>query len=159
MQCESAEQLPVSGLDNDVLSSMIVELVCHYQGHDAQDEQSLDWQSPSRRTRVVCYANRSSLYNVLHQVPDAIAAEYQLYHRGEVVYSWREYRWPHLRSEHATTGGEQQIHIPRNCLDELMRFHVDADTGWLMRYRHRLQRDRGIKINEVGVMAESDCLQ
>jgi len=159
MQSESAWQHPESGIATDVLSSMIVELVTHHQCHGAVDDQCLDWQSPSKRTRVVCYANRSNLYNVLHQVPDAIAAEYELYHRGEMVYLWREYQWPHLCSEQANANVDQQIHIPRNCLDELMRFHVNAGTGWLTRYRQRLRRDRGIKVNEIGVVAESDWNQ
>lgn len=154
MQRESAWQHPESGIATDVLSSMIVELVTHHQSHGAVDDQYLDWQSPSRRTRVVCYANRSSLYNVLHQVPDAVAAEYELYHRGEMIYLWREYQWPHLRGEQANVNVEQKIHIPRNCLDELMRFHVNAGTGWLIRYRQRLRRDRGIKVNEIGIVAE-----
>ena len=159
MQRESAWQHYGANIATDILSSMIAELVRHHQRHDATDGQGLDWQSPSGLTRVVCYANRSSLYNVLHQVPDAIAAEYRLLHRGDVVYSWYEYRWPHLRGEQATDLDERKIHIPRKCLDELMRFHVDADTGWLMRYRHRLRRDRAVKIDEVGIVTELNCLQ
>ena len=159
MQCESAWQFPESTIVEDILSSMIAELVKHHQRYDAMDGQCLDWQSPSTLTRVVCYTNRSSLYNVLHQVPDAIAAEYKLLHRGNVVYSWYEYRWPHLCGEQATDADGRQIHIPRKCLDELMRFHVDADTGWLIRYRHRLRRNRAVKIDEVGIVTEFNCLK
>ena len=159
MQRESAWQHPGSNIAADILSSMIAELVRHHQQVNTVGEQGLDWHSPSSLTRVVCYANRSSLYNVLHQVPDAVVAEYQLIHRGEVVYSWYEYRWPHLRCEQATDVDKRCIQIPRKCLDELMRFHVDADTGWLMRYRHRLRRDRAVEIDKVGVVTEFDYLQ
>ena len=159
MQTARAWKHLESGIDSSVLRSLIVELVNHHQHYGALDKDCLDWQSPSRRTRVVCYTNRCSLYNVLHQVPDAVVAEYQLNHKDEVVHVWREYQWPYLQSEQTGSDAGQQIHIPRTCLAELLRFHVGAGTGWLTRYRRRLRRIRELKIYEVGVVTESDRLQ
>jgi len=159
MQTERAWKCRDAGINSNVLSSLIIDLVTHHQHYGALDHYCIDWQSPSRRTRVVCYTNRCSLYNVLHQVPDAVVAEYQLNHRDEVVHAWCEYQWPHLQCEQTSTDTDQQIHIPRNCLAELLQFHVEADTGWLTRYRQRLRRIRDLKINEVGVVTESDRFQ
>lgn len=159
MQDASAWPHRGSGIAIDVLSSMIAELVRHHERNASHEEHGPDWQSPSKRTRIMRFGTPASLYNVVHQVPDAIAAEYQLSHRGKQVFSWREYRWPHL--QHDSSGAQQALstYIPRDCLDELMRYHVQAGTSWLTRYRHRLRCERAAKIDKVDIVAESDRIQ
>lgn len=158
MQGASDWQCQPSGIEFEVLSSMISELVLHHERQELSDDENLDWESPSSRTRVVKYGSSGNLYNVVNQVPDSIATEYQLSYQGTPVFSWHEYRWPHLQNNQQVHA-RKAIYLPQDCVDELMRYHVDADTSWLSRYRARLRRDRAAQIDEVSVVAEPDRLQ
>lgn len=147
-----------SGIDFDVLSSMISELVRHHESQLMGDELNLDWESPSSLTRIVKYGTSGSLYNVINQVPDAIAAEYQLSYKGVAVFSWCEYRWPHLHDRYQSRP-HQMINLPDGCFDELMRYHIDTDSSWLRRYQARLRGNAVAQIDEVSVVTETDSVQ
>lgn len=145
-------------VDFDVLRSMIIELVRHHERQLTGDEPSLDWESSSSRTCIVKYGNSGSLYHIINQDPDAIAAEYQLRFDSVPVFSWHEYRWPHLHDKHQRRP-HQSIHLPDSCLQELMQYHIDADTSWLQRYRASLRLDRTAKVNEISVVTEADSIE
>ncbi|MFK7995111.1 MAG: hypothetical protein AB8B87_13285 [Granulosicoccus sp.] len=157
MQGATDRQNQPSVLGFDVLSSMISELVRHHERRLTGDEPSLDWQSPSAFTRIVKFGTSGCLFNVVNQVPDAVAVEYQLLYKDAPVFAWCEYRWPHLHDKHQAQA-HKSIEIPQGCLDELMAYHIDADTSWLGRYRSRLNRKPLAQIDEVGIVAQGHCL-
>ncbi|MFK7859126.1 MAG: hypothetical protein AB8B64_09905 [Granulosicoccus sp.] len=158
MQSANDWQRQPSDVDFEVLSSMISELVRHHEQQLTGDEYSLDWESPSARTRIVKFASTANLYNVVNQIPNAVAVEYQLIYEGVPVFSWHEYRWPHLQDTQQSLS-EPIAGVPQACIDELMRYHLNANTSWLSRYRNRLCRKRPTQIDEVGVMAKSHRLR
>ncbi len=120
---------------------MITELVEHYDRHCDVGCDELDWSSSSRFTRVVRYGNSTDLYPILNQVPDAVTAEYRLEYKSHTVFTWKDYRWPHLVDANTVKQNQRDIVVPDDCFGELLNYHQDADTGWLDRYRATLVRD------------------
>ena len=114
---------------------MVAELVDHYERRGGAEETGFDWESPSTRTRVVRYGASSCLAGVLSQEPDAVAKEYQLSYRGVLIFTWHEFRWPHLLSEDRKVANQDYIDLPQNCIDELMDYHIRMETSWLYRYQ------------------------
>lgn len=149
---ERRKQQP-TGFSFEVLSSLVVELVDHYERHFHANETCNNWESPSSRTKVTRYGTRSDLRHVLIQQADAIAMEYQLSYRDVIVYSWYEYRWPQLCSEDRKTLNEQFIDLPQACVDELMNYHIQMKTPWLDCYRARSQRIASTQFDEIRVVA------
>ena len=152
----------------DELTSMVSELMSLFvreQDHAsaANDTESPDWISPSGLTRVVRHGSSAALHNVLNQVPDAVAAEYEVIHCDILEFSWCEYLWPHLQRSNASQRQAIQINLPTTCLVELMHFHEQQDTSWLRRYRLANpvtslagSGSRRTQVNKVGIVAKPD---
>lgn len=149
-----------SGIGFNELTSMIVELVAHFEEH--QNPASVlypDWVSPSTRTRIIRHGSSSLLSSVLKQVPSAIAAEYELLYRGSPVFTWSEYLWPHLHQNDVRQNQSRTVYLPQQCLIELMNFHEQNQTSWLQRYQSKLRRDRAVEIDKISVMTQPDCIE
>ncbi|MFK8081315.1 MAG: hypothetical protein AB8B97_13590 [Granulosicoccus sp.] len=155
MKRADQRQQTVSEINSDVLSSMIAELVRHQEEQLTGSEQNPDWQSPSRRTQIIKYGSGACLFNILNQSPDVVEAEYQLTFDARPVFCWLDFRWPHLQAARKTTSF-RKIKLPKTCVDELMQYHIQANTSWLGRYRNSLHSDRTAQVNEVGVVTELD---
>lgn len=151
----------------DELTSMVSELMNLFvreQDHasHAGEPVSSDWVSPSGLTRIVRHGSSAALHSVLNQVPDAIAAEFEVIHCDIKEFSWCEYLWPHLQRSNASQRQAVQISLPTSCLAELMNFHEERDTSWLRRYQRAnpetsLTWSMGrVKVNKVGVVAKPD---
>ena len=125
----------MTGLSFEVLSSMVAELVDHFERRSVANETGFDWESPSARTRVVRFGASSCLASVLSQDPEAVAKEFQLSYCGVLIFNWNEYRWPHLLSEDRKVPDLDYIDLPQNCIDELMDYHITMQTSWLYRYQ------------------------
>jgi hypothetical protein len=161
------QQLCAIGFDE--LTSMVSELMALHEHSEIECDHN--WVSPSTHTRVIRHGSSASLFSVLNQVPDAVAAEYEVIHCGIKVFSWCEYRWPHLQSSDALQYPSGDVSIPEACLLELMQFHILHATAWLRRYRAfmlessvgdihagnaSVGRVTAIKIDKVGIVAEPD---
>lgn len=136
----------------DALTSMVAELMTVFELAAAgwatpengdsdtpedidEDFPGHDWVSPSKLTRVIRHGSSASLYNLLNQIPNAIAEEFDVIHCGVKVVSWKEYRWPQLQSCDSLRYPSGQVSIPILCLNELMQFHETNATSWLRRFR------------------------
>lgn len=151
------------------LTSMVSELMTVFERTQADecvdnDQLTSDWVSPSTLTRVVRHGSSASLHSVLNQIPDAIAAEFEVIHAGIRVFSWCDYLWPHL--QHSDNGQDRsgQIQLPATCLYELMAFHQERGTSWLRRYRSLMMKElpwneSRIEIDKVGIVTQSDSFQ
>ena len=147
----------------DELSSMVLELMANFERQSVEqvmrtDSWSPDWLSPSFRTRVIRHGSRASLHSVLMQVPDTISAEYEVLHRGLRVFTWCEYLWPQHRDERQELHSAK-LHLPQDCLDELMDFHVQNNTHWLACYQRKLRTQRAIEIDKIGVVTQANCIE
>lgn len=152
------------------LTSMVSELMVVFESLQTDDwveeeQLSCDWVSPSSLTRVVRHGSSASLHSVLNQVPDAVAAEFEVIHDNIRVFSWCEYLWPHLQSKQPVVERCEKIRIPVKCFYEMMSFHQQRKTSWLRRYRSLLNAeelawcDRRVEINKIGIVAQPDSLQ
>lgn len=128
-----------ASVEYDVLVSLLNELMLHRELTAGDSIIPMDWYSPTERTRVCRYGNRSSVYSIVNQVPDAVATEIHVYFDSRIVFVWKDYRWPHLASGNETVDG--LVSLPSKCLKELLDYHIDASTDWLRRY-HRHQNEQ-----------------
>lgn len=151
----------------DELSSMVSELMRLFEreADDLRgDSHSSDWVSDSGLTRVVRHGSSASLHSMLRQQPDAVSFEYEILHCGVRVFQWCEYRWPHLQRRQLSQRQESRIVLPSTCLQELLQFHEQRRTPWLLRYRQwsmtadSVAVGATVQVDEVGVMAEPDRL-
>lgn len=149
-----------SGIGFTELTSMVAELVSQFeQKQNADNTHSPDWVSTSTRTRVIRHGSSSSLSSLLNQVPNAISAEYEVLYRGDQVFTWSEYLWPHLCQSDARHNRSRTVYLPQSCLNELMGFHEQHNTLWLQRYRQQLRRDRAIEIDKISVVTKPNCIE
>ncbi|MGQ7846663.1 hypothetical protein ACUNV4_19430 [Granulosicoccus sp. 3-233] len=154
----------------DELTSMVSELMSLFvreQDHAcvSSGAASADWVSPSGLTRVIRHGSSAALHSVLNQVPDAIAAEFEVIHCDIPEFSWCEYLWPHLQRSNACQRQSMQISLPATCLVELMNFHEQHQTSWLRRYMMANPESsltvsrRRAQVNKIGIVAEPDRFQ
>ncbi len=125
----------------EVLSSMVEDLVDHYDRSCDIASHALDWESPTASTKIVRYGSSMNLHSMLNQVADSIVAEYQLRYRQTILYTWKDYRWPHLLDARTVRPTLDNIIVPDECLNELLTYHQNANTCWYNRYQAMLSRD------------------
>lgn len=152
-------QAPYSLIRFDALTSMVAELV---EWHESQPSclsgSEPDWLSVSGNTRVRRHGSAVNLVSVLNQVPDATSSEYEIIFKGERAFSWVEYVWQSMHRDQQLEQGLTEVELPTSCLNELMAFHTSRNTAWLQRFRRISGHESRAEINEVGIVAELDCL-
>jgi len=146
-------------LSAEILCSMVSELVSDFEHRVLPSSSELHWISDSGATQVYRYGSSTHLQQILSQNPDAISAEYEVLFHGDRVFYWVEHLWPHLRSGEPVQHTNKPIWVPSACANDLMRYHIDSKTPWLDRYRRLPSKCRSIKIDEVGVVAETNRVQ